>query len=353
MDYISAKEAAILWGITQRRVAILCSEGRITGAEMLGNMWLIPKSAKKPTDGRTLRYSEDTTIKPFVKWAGGKGQLLDEIRKKYPKGLGKKINKYAEPFVGGGAVLFDILSNYDLKEVYISDSNAELITTYEVIKNNIDKLIKTLNKYESEYIPLSVDERKKYYYDKRTRFNELKSLNRQNVELAALFIFINRTCFNGLYRVNSKGEYNVPMGAYTNPCICNESNLRRVSDALQNVKIVCGDFQESSDFIDKNTFVYCDPPYRPLNDSSSFTAYTENSFDDKEQARLAEYIKELTKKGAYIVVSNSDPKNVNSKDDFFDELYSELNILRISASRMINSKASARGKINELLISNY
>lgn len=353
MDYISARDAALSWGITQRRVAILCADGRIDGAEMLGNMWLIPKNAKKPVDGRTLRYSEDTRVKPFLKWVGGKGQLIDEIRKKYPNELGKRINKYAEPFVGGGAVLFDILSNYNLDEIYISDSNSELINAYKIIEKNVEELVDVLSEYQSEYVPLEIEDRKEYYYNKRNRFNELKLSNVLSTELAALIIFINRTCFNGLYRVNSKGAYNVPMGSYLNPCICDESNLRRISERLKNVNIICGDYRESSDFIDENTFVYFDPPYRPLTESSSFTAYTKDSFDDNDQINLANYIKELSDKGAYIVVSNSDPKNINKKDDFFDDLYSDFNISRVYASRAINSKGGSRGKISELLISNY
>lgn len=353
MDYISAKDAAKIWGITQRRVAILCSDGRIDGAEMLGNMWLIPKNAKKPVDGRSLRYSEDTRVKPFLKWVGGKGQLIEEIRKKYPKELGKRINKYAEPFVGGGAVLFDILSNYDLKEIYISDSNVELINTYKTIRDDVDDLISLLSQYQSEYVPLDTESRKRYYYRKRDRFNELKLSNELSVELAALLVFINKTCFNGLYRVNSKGEYNVPMGSYANPCICDESNLRRVSGKLQAIEIVCGDYQESTDFIDENTFVYFDPPYRPLTETASFTSYTKDSFDDDDQRRLAKYIVELSDRGAYVVASNSDPKNTNKDDNFFDDLYSKLKVSRVSASRAINSKGTGRGRISELLICNY
>lgn len=353
MDYISAKDASKLWGITQRRVAILCSEGRVEGAEMLGNMWLIPKSAKKPVDGRSLRYIEDSRVKPFVKWVGGKGQLIEEIRKKYPKELGKRINKYAEPFVGGGAVLFDVLSNYDLEEVYISDSNAELVNTYKVIRDNVEELISLLSKYQLEYVSLDTLDRKEYYYKKRNRFNELKLSKELTVELAALLIFINKTCFNGLYRVNSKGEYNVPIGSYANPCICDESNLKRVSEKIQNIKIVCGDYQESTGFVDENTFVYFDPPYRPLTESASFTAYTKDSFNDDDQRRLAKYIIELSDRGAYVIASNSDPKNTNRDDNFFDDLYSKLKVSRVSASRAINSKGSRRGKISELLICNY
>ncbi len=292
-------------------------------------------------------------MKPFVKWAGGKGQLIDEIKKHYPKRLGTDIRKYAEPFVGGGAVLFDILNKYELDGIYICDTNAELINTYQVIRDDIDQLIKLLLKYQTEYLPLDDNNRKEYYYQMRERFNNLKNKNTINTEIAARFIFLNRTCFNGLYRVNAKGQYNVPMGAYKSPVICDESNLRQVSGALSKVTIQYGDYRSSKDFIDNNTFVYFDPPYRPLNTTSSFTAYTENSFDDKAQIELAAYIQKLSESGAYIVASNSDPKNINTDDNFFDELYSKMNIERIYASRMINSNASSRGKISELLISNF
>ena len=297
---------------------------------------------------------ERIECKPFIKWVGGKGQLLPEINKLYPIELGKTINKYAEIFIGGGAVLFDILSKYKLDEVYISDKNLELINAYKSIRDNIDILIKSLKEMEEEYIPLDDENRKIYYYEKRQKYNKLKiNIEENNIEKASLFIFLNKTCFNGLYRVNKKGEFNVPMGAYKNPKICDKENLKNVSMALKNVKIIYTDYRESESFIDEKTFVYIDPPYRPLNTSSSFTSYTENDFSDKEQIELAEYIDLLNKKKAKIVISNSDPKNNNIDDNFFDELYKNYNINRVKATRMLNSNASLRGAINELLITNY
>ena len=292
--------------------------------------------------------------KPFIKWVGGKGQLLSEINKLYPVELGKNINKYAEIFLGGGAVLFDILSKYKLDEVYISDKNLELINTYKSIRDNVDILIKSLKEMEEQYIPLNNEDRKIYYYEKREEYNSLK-INSEvnNIEKAILFIFLNKTCFNGLYRVNKKGKFNVPMGAYKKPKICDEENLKNVSLTLRNVKIVYADYRESEKFIDEKTFVYIDPPYRPLNITSSFTSYTENDFNDKEQIELAEYINVLNKKGAKIVISNSDPKNNDIDDNFFDKLYKNYNINRVKATRMLNSNASLRGAINELLITNY
>lgn len=355
MEYISAKEAAEKWSISQRQVMMLCIENRIEGAIMQGEMWLIPKIVKNPinTQNISAHKSTEKILKPFLKWAGGKGQLLHEIEKYYSF-HDNNITKYAEPFVGGGAVLFDILNRYNFDEIYISDINAELIQTYKTIQNNVDKLIEQLYIYQIEYQRLDKEERKEYYMKKRARFNILKISDlKNNIEKAALMIFLNKTCFNGLYRVNKKGEFNVPMGAYKNPLICDEKNLRLVSERLKDVQIICGDYKESYNFIDEHTFVYFDPPYRPLTETASFTAYTENRFNDDKQIELAKYVKILDEKGAKIVVSNSDPKNTNEKDNFFDDIYAEYKIKRVAASRMINSNSLARGKIKELLISNF
>lgn len=355
MELMSAREAAAKWGISQSRVAILCSENRIANAEMIGNMWVIPADAEKPVDARSTRYNNDEVcVKPFLKWAGGKGQLIKEIEKYYPFENGN-ITKYAEPFVGGGAVLFDILSKYNLEGIYISDINAELINTYVIIREHIEELITLLDKYQNEYVPLEIEERKLYYMTKRERFNDLKvnGNKSENIEKAALMIFLNKTCFNGLYRVNKKGLFNVPMGAYKNPLICDEKNLTAVSEKLQNVKIVCGDYKKSDDFIDENTFVYFDPPYRPLTETANFTAYTENLFNDEKQIELANFVKRIGDKGAMVIISNSDPKNVNEEDDFFDKIYAIHKIKRVEATRMINCNSEARGRIKELLISNF
>lgn len=294
-------------------------------------------------------------VKPFVKWAGGKTQILSEIRKLYPDELGKSMNKYAEPFVGGGAVLFDILSNYDMEEIYISDINRSLINTYLTIRDNVDSLISLLGIYERDFIAKDIEERKEYFINNRKRFNEIKRINdnKDMIESSALFIFLNKTCFNGLYRVNKKGEFNVPMGSYKNPCICDIDNLFLISDLLRNVNIVCADYKQSVNFIDKNTFVYIDPPYRPLNETSGFNSYNEVIFDDNEQILLAKYVDKLSNIGAKVLASNSDPKNVDIEDNFFDDLYKKHKISRINAKRMINSKGNLRGNINELLICNF
>lgn len=291
-------------------------------------------------------------IKPFIKWVGGKGQLLDELEKLVLCNIGK-VKKYAEPFVGGGALLFHLLSKYDLfEEIYISDINSELINAYIVIKNDVDNLLAKLNEMQMLFLPIDENGRKYFYYTVRERFNSTTLTEETATEKAAQFIFLNKTCFNGLYRVNRKGQFNVPMGAYKNPTICDAENLRNIHGALQNVTIVCGDYSLSKSFIDGETFVYLDPPYRPISETSAFTSYNSDAFDDNEQIRLAKFIDEINATGAKIVLSNSDPKNVNPEDNFFDDLYKSYRIHRVSATRMINSNAEKRGKINELLICN-
>ena len=291
--------------------------------------------------------------KPFLKWAGGKAKILDSVRLHYPGGLGGGISKYVEPFVGGGAVLFDVINNYCLSEIYISDTNCELINAYIAVRDNAAELVFKLKGLESEYLNADEAERKRLFYVYRERFNAQKKSGNGSIELAALFIYLNKTCFNGLYRVNSKGEYNVPQGRYKRPSICDESNLLAVSKKLKNAYIVCADYKESASFIDGNTFVYIDPPYRPLSASSNFTSYTFNGFGEREQVELARFIDEAADKGAYVLSSNSDPKNIDSGDDFFDELYKKHSITRIGAGRSINANGGGRGKICELLISNY
>ncbi|OOB77147.1 MAG: hypothetical protein BEN18_11150 [Epulopiscium sp. Nuni2H_MBin001] len=220
-------------------------------------------------------------MKPFIKWAGGKTQLLPEIRKKYPKELGITINKYCEPFLGGGAVLFDIISQYKLEEILINDINKELINTYSQIKHNLEYLLDELYNMQNLFWGMDTEARKLYYYNKRDRFNLLKLSGDEkiNIEKASLFIFLNKTCFNGLFRVNKKGLFNVPMGAYKTPLICDKENLTAVSRILKNIIIITGDYNCTFDFIDKNTFVYIDPPYRPISKTSSFTSYTETNFN--------------------------------------------------------------------------
>ena len=355
LQYITARDAAEKWNISQRRVSILCAENRIPNVAMLGNMWIIPRDAEKPDDARKTKSAKRSeSARPFVKWAGGKGQLLDVLKSNLPEGIGTTITKYAEPFVGGGALLFALLSEYSFEEVYINDNNKELINAYSVIRDCCGELIQRLADMQNKYYScLDNEEKQAYYYEQRDKYNTLGLNDSTCVEKAALFIFINRTCFNGLYRVNRKGCYNVPFGKHSNPTICDTENLLKISEALQNVIMRSCDYHDVLGFADENTFVYIDPPYRPLNATSGFTSYTEDQFNDQNQIELAEMYKELSAKGAKVMLSNSDPHNVDKNDNFFDDLYAEYTILRVEASRMINSKATARGKIKELLIKNY
>ncbi|MBO7061652.1 MAG: DNA adenine methylase [Fibrobacter sp.] len=288
--------------------------------------------------------------KPFVKWVGGKTQLLDEIRKYYPS----QVDKYCEPFVGGGAVLFDVLAKCHPNDVLINDINPELINTYNQIKRNCNGLIDTLAELQEKYWSSSLEENKALYLEKRERFNSLKvnGNKKENLEKGALFIFLNKTCFNGLFRVNSKGLFNVPFNNAKKPLLCDAENLKACSRLLKKVKMSVGNYSQCKDFIDSKTFVYLDPPYRPLTETAAFTSYNENGFGDKEQIELAKFIKAISRRKALVVTSNSDPKNVREDDNFFDKLYQKFSIKRVSASRMINSNAKKRGAINELLISN-
>ena len=294
-------------------------------------------------------------IKPFVKWAGGKGSLIPQLKSFYPFELeNETINKYVEPFVGGGAVLINILQKYNVKEAYAFDINLDLINCYNIIKVDVEGLINELNRKEKEFLELENDKRQKYYYNIRREYNLYKiKENELSVKRASEFIFLNRTCFNGLYRVNKNGEFNVPFGRYKNPTICDSENLRNLSYLIRNVVFQHGDYKKSERYIDSNTFVYFDPPYRPLSITSGFTSYTKEDFNDENQKELANYFKKLDGKNAKLMLSNSNPKNTNQDDNFFEEIYKGFNINEISAKRMINANAKGRGEISELLITNY
>lgn len=294
-------------------------------------------------------------IRPFVKWAGGKGSLIPQLNKFYPYELKNGIiERYIEPFVGGGAVLIDILQKYDVRQAYAFDINIDLINSYNVIKSNVQELIANLKRMETEYLKLEQEGRKTYFYNKREEYNNynLKE-NEQNIQRAAQFIYLNRTCFNGLYRVNKNGKFNVPVGKYKNPTICDEQNLRNLSNLIQNVQFQYGDYKKSLEYVTENTFVYFDPPYRPLNVTSGFTSYTKEDFNDDNQIELATFYRELNERNAKLMLSNSNPKNTNKEDDFFDNIYQGFNINEIYANRMINAKSNGRGKISEILVTNY
>ena len=293
----------------------------------------------------------DLKAKPFVKWVGGKSQLLDEVRKSLPEDMyNRKGITYVEPFVGGGAVLFWILQEFpNIEQAVINDINRELICTYSVIKNNVEELIGTLAVYQDEYLALKDADRRNYYFSKRNRYNEHPE---NHVETASLFIFLNRTCFNGLYRVNSKGTFNVPCGRYSNPKICDAETLRADSDLLKKVTILCGDFAQTEEYANEHSFFYFDPPYKPLNETSSFTSYSKDGFNDDEQLRLRDFCNRIAEKKALFVASNSDPAKDTPTGNFFDHIYDRFNIKRVAASRMINSNGEGRGKLSEIMITN-
>ncbi|HNZ26597.1 MAG TPA: DNA adenine methylase [Spirochaetota bacterium] len=290
-------------------------------------------------------------LKPFLKWAGGKTQLLNEIKKLVPFTTSDSFS-YIEPFVGSGAALFWILDNFkNIKGAVINDINTDLINCYKIIKEDINSLINILAEYESEYNNLAheSEERKSLYYKNRDLFNK-RCLT--NVEQSALFIFLNRTCYNGLYRVNRKNEFNVPQGSYRNPQICNRENLIAVSDALKNVEILNGDYTETIKYADEKSFFYFDPPYKPLSATSSFNSYSKDVFNDDEQIRLKLFCDKLDSLGIKWLLSNSDVKGKDPKNNFFDNLFASYNINRVFATRNINSDSEKRGKLTELLITN-
>lgn len=290
--------------------------------------------------------------KPFLKWAGGKTQLLPTIDNYLPGQFNEEGNiTYIEPFVGGGALLFYLLSKYsNIHRAIINDINPHLIHTYQVIKNYPDDLILELKDMQTYYHSLpTTEEQKKYFLNNRLRFNR-STLTM--VEEAALMIFLNRTCFNGLYRENSKGEFNVAFGRYTNPCICDEELIKRDSEILQKVEILHGDFSQIESYATDYTFVYFDPPYRPIR-SGSFTSYAKENFNDKEQRRLKELFSSMSSSGYHLLLSNSDGSAVDPENTFLDTLYSEYKISRVYARRSISRSGDSRGPIPELLIRNY
>ena len=300
-----------------------------------------------------LQTTSRTKAKPFLKWAGGKTQLLPTINSFLPESFGREKDiTYIEPFVGGGAMLFFMLQKYpNIKKAIINDINPHLVKTYITIRDNPYSLIDTLTELQEKFRAAGdFEAQKELYLNIRSRFNQETLID---VEEAAYMIFLNRTCFNGLYRENSKGDFNVPFGRYSNPTICDESLLIADSELLQKVEILNGDFARTGEYVDGYTFFYFDPPYRPLDATSSFNSYVKETFDDKEQIRLKEFYSFLSAEGCKEMLSNSDCKGRNSEDVFFDELYQDFFIERVYAKRNINANASKRGTLTELLIRNY
>ena len=314
----------------------------------------------KKTVVKDLFNPYNVGARPFLKWAGGKGQLLDKFQELYPKQLKEnKIKNFYEPFLGSGAVFFDIAQKYEIENAYLYDINEELVLTYKVIQNDVSKLTDFLYRYQKSYLKLDKTKRQEFFYDQRTNYN----LQRFNIDYdkysenwfprAAQLIFLNKTCFNGLYRVNSKGEFNSPAGDYDNPTICDEQNLLAVNKVLQIAEIRKADFKEIITDLKSNSFVYFDPPYRPISKTASFKAYSKHGFEDNEQIQLSKLFKFIHEEGSSVMLSNSDPKNLDPNDNFFDVIYNDFNIFRVPARRMINSNAAKRGTINEIVVTNY
>jgi DNA adenine methylase len=304
---------------------------------------------------------EAKQVKPFLKWAGGKSQLLPQFIDLFPPELKQGlINRYIEPFIGGGAVFFKVAQKYRINSAYLYDINAELIIAYKVIQKDPKNLIERLDAISKNYKALPENKRKDFYYEIRESYNlqmlqiDYQHYSKNWIPRAAMLIFLNRTCFNGLFRLNSKGEFNVPHGKYEDPRILDAENIMAVSELLQIAEIEVGDFESCETATSPTSFIYFDPPYRPISKTASFTSYSKFAFDDQQQIRLAEFFRRMN--GNYdvkMMLSNSDPTNEKSEDDFFERLYRGFCINKVSANRMINSNAQRRGQINELVITNY
>ena len=295
-----------------------------------------------------------TEAKPFLKWAGGKGQLLNQLGEYLPQQISEEAFTYIEPFVGGGAMLFYMLQHFcNIRKAVINDVNEDLILTYRIIKDDVEALITNLDKYEKDYLAITDQEgRSQIFYEVRERYNQHLG---DSIERASQLIFLNKTCFNGLYRVNRRGQFNVPFGKYANPTICNAKLLRADSQLLQSAQVVIsqGDYAQTVQHIDSLTFVYLDPPYRPLDATSSFTAYAKGDFNDDDQRALAAFCHQLSERGCFWMESNADCSAKNPNDTFFEDLYADYKIERVYASRFINANPEKRGKLTELLIKNY
>lgn len=291
--------------------------------------------------------------KPFVKWVGGKSQLIEQLEDLLPADFDDWHDvTYIEPFVGGGAMLFYMLQTHpNIKRVVINDINANLTTCYRTVRDEPYALIASLDRIQEEYRLLSSEEeRKTFYLEKRALFNTQKL---DSVEKTTVFFFLNRTCFNGLYRENKSGEFNVPFGRYTNPTICDPSTILADSRLLQGVEILTGDFEQTLGYASGNTLFYFDPPYRPLSNTSSFNDYVKEKFNDDAQRRLKAFCDKVERAGYHFMLSNSDCKGKDGKDQFFDDLYSEYEIERVWASRCVNANGAKRGKLTEILVHNY
>lgn len=291
--------------------------------------------------------------KPFIKWVGGKSQLIEQLEALLPADFDEwRDVTYIEPFVGGGAMLFYMLRAHpNIKSAVINDINSALTTCYKIVRDMPHKLIASLAKIQNEYATLPCDrEKKEFFLDKRALFNT-KPL--EDIDTATLFIFLNRTCFNGLYRENRSGAFNVPFGRYANPTICDADTIMADSQVLKRVKMLTGDFERTFDFATGKTLFYFDPPYRPLSNTSSFNDYVKEKFNDDAQRRLKAFCDKINSAGHSFMLSNSDCSGKNGEDRFFDDLFAEYRIERVWASRCVNANGAKRGKLTEILVRNY
>jgi DNA adenine methylase len=295
----------------------------------------------------------DKATRPFLKWAGGKTQLLRNIAVLLPAEL-KKLSSftYVEPFVGSGAVLLYMLREFtNIKKSVINDMNSELVSAWENIRDKPGALICHLKELTDLYHSLGSEEaRKEMFLNIREQYNRKTS---NKTWQSACLIFLNKTCYNGLYRVNRKNLFNVPFGKHKNPKIFDQRNIYGISRLISNTEIMNVDFEKTGVHTNQPAFFYFDPPYKPLSSTSVFNSYSSQNFDDKAQIRLKNFCDELNSKGVSWLLSNSDVKSMPTGGDFFDKLYKNYHINRVNASRLINSNTSSRGKISELLISNY
>lgn len=327
----------------------------------------------KPFKLRTGRVAAASPRpRPFLKWAGGKSRLLGQLGSYFPGDLPSgSIRRYVEPFVGGGAVFLHLASLRKTRQQVIADVNQELVRCYRTIQHDVAAVVACLEEMQERYLQAPPEERKTMFYAIRREFNARRPtrgrdrdanqdrdgsadrFSRVWVERTAQIIFLNHTCFNGLTRFNSRGEFNVPFGRYKHPRLYDRDNLLVWADILQHTTILCGDFTICAPYVDRHTFVYLDPPYRPISKTASFTAYSRHAFDDADQKRLAIFFRELDRVGAKVMLSNSNPKNENPEDTFFEELYAGYRISTVMAARAINSNGQKRGHVSELVITNY
>ncbi len=288
-------------------------------------------SVTKQSKSRTVSSEKNLLVKPFVKWAGGKRQLISTLKEHLPK----DYNTYYEPFIGGGALLFELQPETGV----INDRNIELINCYRVIKNSVEELIEDLKKHKNT---------EEYYYRMRGWDRKKSYKTKTPIEKASRIIYLNKTCYNGLFRVNSQAQFNVPFGRYKNPNILDQEVLRGVSKYFNNnhVQILRSDFSQAVETAEKGDFIYFDPPYDPVSDTASFTGYAMNGFNRDEQERLKATVDELNQRGCKVLLSNS-------YTDFIVDLYKDYKRVKISALRAINSNARKRGKVDEILVKNY